>query len=50
MGGDCVRTVWLTGKSDVVMFGMVFGGHVEETSVTEGAKVVDELGAGRVAE
>ena len=49
-GGDCVGTVWLSGKGEVVMFCMVFWGYLEETSVTEGAKMVNELGARRVSE
>ena len=36
-------------KGEVVMFGMVFGGDVEETSVAEGPKVMEELCGGRVS-
>ena len=32
----------------MVMFGMVFGGDVEEMSVAEGAKMEEELCVGRV--
>jgi len=38
------------GEKEVVVFSVVFGGKKEETSVTEGSKVVKELGTGRVFE
>ena len=34
----------------MVMFGMVLGGDVEETSMTEGSKMMEKLCAGRVSE
>ena len=49
-GGDGVRAVWLVRENIVMMLGVVFQGDVEEASVAESAKVVEELDARRVTE
>ena len=43
---DIIGAVGAMGEKEVVVFFVVFGGNMEETSVTEGSKVVKELGTG----
>jgi len=47
---DMIGAVGAMGEKEVVVFFVVFGGNMEETSVTEGSKVMKELGTGRVFE
>ena len=48
--GDGVGTIRVRGQKVVVVFGMVFEGSVQESSVAEGAKVKEELSGGGVSQ